>query len=569
MADTPPDPAPLASAPVSAEEARPRVLIVDDIFDNRAILGRRFERRGFEVAEADSGARALELINTQPYDVVLLAWMMPDLDGMEVLRRIRSQRSAVELPVIMVTAKSQNEDVVEALTQGANDYMTKPVDFGVALARVQTQVGRKRAEEKVLQANEALSRSNEDLERRIAERTVELVETNQQLRVAVDKAEAANRAKDEFLSTMSHELRTPLNGVIGMAQVLATTELGASQREMVEVINTSAEGLQEIVADLLDIVDLSSGRLELSQQTISLGSLTREAAEPWRRQAEQKGLSFQLHVDAACEGDVNVDPGRLRQVLSKLLSNAVKFTEKGEVTLTLDRPAPAPGWVAFTLRDTGVGFDPALADRLFSRFEQADNSVTRRFGGVGLGLAICQELIQQMGGTITAVGAPGEGATFRVELPLSPAGVSAAATPAATPPLRVLCVEDHPVNRKVVKLIMDAAGVGMTSVENGAEAVETCKSERFDAILMDMQMPVMDGLTATRAIREYEALQGLAPTPIVMVTAHGFPEHVAASQAAGANRHMTKPVNAADLVNVITELTRSAAAPRQRFAAAG
>jgi DNA-binding response OmpR family regulator len=143
MADTPPDSAPLASAPVSAEEARPRVLIVDDIFDNRAILGRRFERRGFEVAEADSGARALELINTQPYDVVLLDWMMPDLDGMEVLRRIRSQRSAVELPVIMVTAKSQNEDVVEALTQGANDYMTKPVDFGVALARVQTQVGRK------------------------------------------------------------------------------------------------------------------------------------------------------------------------------------------------------------------------------------------------------------------------------------------------------------------------------------------------------------------------------------------------------------------------------------------
>ena len=555
MVDLPPPPEPTASQQPGGDEPRPRILIVDDIFDNRAILGRRFERRGFEVSEAESGAKALEMIAAQNFDVVLLDWMMPDLDGIEVLRRIRAERSAVELPVIMVTAKSQNEDVVEALTQGANDYMTKPVDFGVALARVQTQVGRKRAEEKVLQANEALSRSNEDLERRIAERTAELVESNQQLRVAVEKAEAANRAKDEFLSTMSHELRTPLNGVIGMAQVMATTELAPPQREMLEVINTSAEGLQDIVADLLDIVDLSSGRLELSPQPVALGALVREAAATWQAQAAQKNLSFALQLAPDCEGEVQVDPARLRQILSKLLSNAVKFTEQGGIDVLVEAPASAPGWVAFQVRDTGVGFDPAVSDRLFSPFEQADNSVTRRFGGVGLGLAICHEIIQQMGGTITASSRQGEGATFRVELPLGVAAMAAA--PGASTTLRVLCVEDHPVNRKVIKLILDAAGVGMTAVVNGAEAVEAFKAESFDAILMDMQMPVMDGLTATREIRAFEQQHGRAPTPIVMVTAHGFPEHIAASREAGADRHMTKPVNAADLVHVINDLASS------------
>ena len=224
-----------SAPPATVQDAEPRVrlLIVDDIFDNRAVLGRRFERRGFEVFEADSGAKGLEMIAAQPFDIVLLDWMMPDLEGIEVLRRIRQTHSDVALPVIMVTAKSQSEDIVQALGTGANDYITKPVDFAVALARVQTQVGRKRAEEKVLAANQALSRANEGLEQLVTERTAEL-------RVAMEEAQAANRSKDAFLATMSHELRTPLNGVIGMAQVLCGTALNPQQLQMVEVINSSA-----------------------------------------------------------------------------------------------------------------------------------------------------------------------------------------------------------------------------------------------------------------------------------------------------------------------------------------
>jgi signal transduction histidine kinase len=536
-------------APVQDGEPRVRLLIIDDVFDNRAVLGRRFERRGFEVSEADSGTRGLEMIASESFDIVLLDWMMPDLEGIEVLRRIRETHSDVALPVIMVTAKTQSEDIVQALGAGANDYITKPVDFAVALARVQTQVGRKRAEEKVLAANEALSRANEGLEQLVAERTGEL-------RVAMEEAQAANRSKDAFLATMSHELRTPLNGVIGMAQVLTGTSLTPQQLQMVDVINSSAEGLQGIVADLLDIVDITSGRLELAPQPICLGDVVREAAVVAQRHAAERGIAFRLELAPDAEGEVRADPVRLRQVLSHLLSNAVKFTEKGEIAFTVARDGDR---VSITVRDTGVGFDPAATERLFRPFEQADGSLTRRFGGVGMGLAICREVVTRMGGAITAEGRPGEGATFRLDLPLPHQGRAASSPSGAQArALKVLCVEDHPINRKVVELIMAAAGIDLRSVENGVLAVEAFQSERFDVVLMDMQMPVMDGLTATRAIRALEGADGRPRTPLVMVTAHGFPEHVNASRAAGADRHLTKPVNAAELVSAIHEVVAEA-----------
>jgi signal transduction histidine kinase len=545
-----------SSETASPEARRPRLLIVDDVFDNRAVLGRRFERRGYEVIEADCGERALELVAAESFDVVLLDVMMPDLDGREVLRRIRCEHPSATLPVIMVTAKSQSEDVVEALTLGANDYITKPVDFAVALARVQTQVARKNAEDEVLRANEALSNANEDLERRVAERTAEL-------RTAMERAEAANRSKDEFLANMSHELRTPLNGVIGMAQVLTSTALTPQQSEMVGIINSSAEGLQTILSDLLDMVDLASGRASLSSQTIPLGELIREAAASAAVQARRKGLDFRVEISPEAEGPAEVDPDRLRQILANLLSNAVKFTHTGGVSLMARRaPADGPG-VVIEVSDTGVGFDTSQSERLFEPFEQADGSSTRRFGGVGLGLSICRELVSQMGGSITAEGRPGEGAVFRVVAPL-PAVECAApeAVPAARgePELHVLCVEDHPVNRKVMEYMMRTAGLDLTAVENGAEAVEAYKRQHFDVILMDLQMPIMDGLTATREIRAYEVATGRAPAPVIMVTAYGFPEHIRASEAAGADRHVTKPVDPKALLTAIYEVIAERAA---------
>lgn len=399
------------------EEPPARILIVDDVADNRAILGRRFQRRGFEVGEAESGAAALEAIDASPFDLVLLDVMMPEMNGLETLRRVRERFSALELPVIMVTGKSDSHDIVEALSLGANDYITKPVDFAVALARVHTQVGRRRAEEHVRRANLALSEANRDLELRIAERTAELSRSNADLRVAMSEAQAANRAKDEFMLLVSHELRTPLNGLMVMGELLAHTPLNDKQRKMGDIINSSASALNGIVCDMLDMMELNSGKMVLAPTLTSLGDLVREAAGPAQTAAQAKGLGFKIDIGADAEAPVRADGPRVRQILAKLLDNAVKFTEAGEVGVTVAR-SPASERVVLTVRDTGVGFDPAIARRLFRPFEQADGSLTRKFGGNGLGLAICQSLVDLMGGAISVDSEPGVGSRFRVELPL-------------------------------------------------------------------------------------------------------------------------------------------------------
>jgi signal transduction histidine kinase len=408
----------LAELPNPFGDQPPRILIVDDIPDNRILLSRRFERQGYHCAEADSGEGALLAIESQPFDVVLLDVMMPDLDGLEVLRRIREKYSQELLAVIMVTGRAESDDIVQALRTGANDYIVKPVDFAVALARVGVQAARKRAEERVRLANQALSLANDDLERRIAERTAELVNTNEQLRVAITEAEAANKAKDEFLATMSHELRTPLNGLVAMSHLLQRTRLDEAQQKMTAVIRSSSDAMASIVTDLLDALDLTTNDLVLRPERLQLGELVRQAACEAQESAAAKGLAFRLDMEPAVESAVYADSRRLQQVLGKLLGNAVKFADAGEVRLTARRAAANPDMVVIEVKDTGVGIDAEALEQLFRPFQQADGSHTRRFGGLGLGLTICRGLVERMGGSITASSQVGEGAVFRVELPL-------------------------------------------------------------------------------------------------------------------------------------------------------
>jgi signal transduction histidine kinase/ActR/RegA family two-component response regulator len=398
----------------------------------------------------------------------------------------------------------------------------------------------------------------------------DLKENAEALRLARDQAEAANRVKSEFLANMSHELRTPLNGVIGMTDALGSTRLTRAQREMLTLIESSARTLESVLSDLLDLARVESGRLGLQQVRFALGEVMREAAALWRLEAEKKGLEFGVDIAPEAEGPVEGDPVRLRQIVVHLLSNAVKFTESGRVSLRVSRPADSPERVVIEVADTGVGFSPEIGEQLFERFAQADGSYTRRFGGAGLGLALCRDLATRMGGTITAEGRPGVGAAFRVELPLAALAAPGANTAeqgaddrsedaAGERPLKVLAAEDHPVNRKVVEYILQSAGAELKCVENGELALETFKREPFDAVLMDMQMPVMDGLAATRAIRAFEEESGRAHTPVIMVTAHSMPEHIEASRAAGADRHLAKPIAAAELLTTISEVITQAA----------
>ncbi|MDP2259163.1 MAG: ATP-binding protein [Caulobacter sp.] len=377
---------------------------------------------------------------------------------------------------------------------------------------------------------------------------------------ARDAAEAANRAKSEFLANMSHEIRTPLNGVMGVASALAQTPLTDAQAEMVGLIETSGQTLEAILADVLDLARVEAGRLELKAEPFDLGDCLNSAAALFRPAVEGKALGFDIDIAPEAQGAFVGDAVRIRQILCNLLSNAVKFTSTGRLGLRAAARDEARGRTRLTLTvsDTGIGFLPEVKARLFERFQQADGSITRRYGGTGLGLAISRALAEAMGGDLEAESTPGEGATFTLTLYLTRAAKPAAAEPVALSALshgerepRVLLAEDHPINRKVVELLLGQVGVDLVSVENGAEAVEAAAAGSFDLILMDMQMPVMDGLTAIRAIRQDERARRAPPTPIWALSANALPEHIEASMAAGADGHLTKPISGGALIQVL------------------
>ncbi len=383
----------------------------------------------------------------------------------------------------------------------------------------------------------------------------------QALAEARDAAQAANTAKSQFLANMSHEIRTPLNGVIGVAQALARTDLSAQQKEMLQLIQSSGQTLQVLLSDILDLARVESGRLELTPEPFDLGRAVREAAQLFEAMAREKGLRLIVEIAPDLDGWVVGDVVRIKQILTNLVSNAVKFTARGMVTLTALPVPDSAGrpMIRFTVEDTGIGFDAETRSRLFSRFEQADGAITRRFGGSGLGLAISHQLAGMMGGMLDCESEPGGGSAFILTIPLAHAQAPAAAAPthaAATSDrhLRVLLADDHPVNRKVVQMILGQIDAELVETENGAEAVEAFRQSDFDVVLMDMQMPVMDGLLATREIRQWEAVAGLKPTPIVMLTANALSEHIQAGAAAGADRHLAKPFDAAELIQLVNTL---------------
>jgi len=379
-------------------------------------------------------------------------------------------------------------------------------------------------------------------------------------------AEAANRAKSEFLANMSHEIRTPLNGVLGVAGALARTSLSADQKQMVDIIAHSGQVLEALLSDVLDLARIESGKFELRPETFDLGGALKEIASLFQASAAAKGLDLVVDLDPSLQGGFIADPVRIRQIVSNLMSNAVKFTTEGSVTLKAVATSEADGAAAMriSVTDTGIGFDDETRQRLFERFEQADGSITRRFGGTGLGLAISRSLADMMGGRLWAESRPGEGSTFTLELELNRASAVSTDAPLLTAldgdlahagdpdrPVRVLLAEDHPTNRRVVELILDGAGVELTAVENGALAVEMFGLETYDLILMDMQMPVMDGLNATRSIRAIERAEQRERTPIFALTANAMPEHVEQTRGAGADGHLTKPLAAESLLRVV------------------
>jgi signal transduction histidine kinase/AmiR/NasT family two-component response regulator len=395
---------------------------------------------------------------------------------------------------------------------------------------------------------------------------IERERAEREMRAAWAAADAANQAKSDFLANMSHEIRTPLNGVIGLVAALAQGPLTPAQREMVAMIQNSGETLERLVRDILDVSRIEAGRLTLESHDFDLMAEFEGLFEIARGKARAKALSLAVTYGAAAGGVFRGDAVRLRQVLDNLLSNAIKFTDRGGIDVRIEVAAPreagGPSNLVLEVSDTGVGFDPALSAHLFQRFSQADATITRRFGGTGLGLSICKTLVEMMGGAIEARSELGVGSLFRVTAPLWPArggeprlgeDLAGVALAERNAPLRVLLAEDHPVNQKVVQLILEPHGADVTVVENGAQAVDAFQAQAFDLVLMDLQMPVMDGLAATRAIRAHEQARsgvgtGLGRTPIVALSANAMAHHRQDALLAGADLHIAKPVTALSLL---------------------
>ncbi|HJV42427.1 hybrid sensor histidine kinase/response regulator [Caulobacter sp.] len=374
-------------------------------------------------------------------------------------------------------------------------------------------------------------------------------------------AEAANKAKSDFLANMSHEIRTPLNGVIGIAAALGETSLTQQQTEMVALIRRSGETLERLVSDILDVSKIEAGQMTIQAQAFDLGAVLDGLLDVTRLRAEEKGVDIRVERSASAEGVFLGDSVRIGQVLNNLLSNAVKFTDRGEVAVRIDVDDPGPDQTSrlcVEVEDTGVGFDAAKAEMIFQRFSQADSTITRRFGGSGLGLSISRALVEMMGGEITARSRPGAGSLFRVVLPLDRTEAAEALDGCPVlqcgqaDGLRVLLAEDHPINQRVVQLILEPCGATVTVVENGAQAVEALAAQAYDVVLMDMQMPVMDGLAATRAIRGQEAPGHR--TPIIMLSANAMAGHRQDALLAGADLHVAKPITVAALLDGIGQV---------------
>jgi|GEM_PF-411386 len=543
---------------------KPKILLVDDRPENLFALKQVLSLLEVETVAATSGNEALRATLANDFALAILDVQMPGMDGYELAALIRGDKKTRNIPIIFLTAVySDSDHVSSGYESGAVDFITKPFVPEILLSKVKVFLELFEQRQQLQASIEQQYRANAQLQTEIERRTV----LEAALKEAKDAAEAASQSKSAFLASMSHEIRTPINGVLGMLQLLQTTELDHEQSRYTNICTDAAKTLLRLINDILDLSRIEAGKFDLAPEEISVVELVENLVAIFREPAGAKGIELTHALDMAPDTRVMADAGCLRQILFNLLGNALKFTAQGSIHVHARIGQSASGRLMLRLcvEDSGCGIPEAMQPLVFDLFTQAHTGANHRRKGAGLGLGIVQRLVELMGGRVLLCSSVGKGTTIFFEIaveevlaPMSRPGLPAQTQEPLVSPwpvaLSVLLAEDDPVNRITAQSMLKKMGHKVLHAPDGKVALELLATHDFDLILMDVNMPEMDGIEATHYIRESGEFGAKSTIPIIALTAHAMKGDRERLLAAGMSGYLSKPIYMEELKNVIARV---------------